>query len=71
MQRLLHLNRGLPRERVYDLSTVRHPKFRVMGCLKSVFGGTPKMPFALLILQKHRLGLYSRVSNLELMKLQF
>src|SRR5262245_35883081 len=29
----LHLNRGLPRERVYDLSTAQRPKFR----LKSVY----------------------------------
>jgi hypothetical protein len=36
---------------------------------KCFFGGGAKMPFVLLILQKHRLGLYSRVWNLEVMKL--
>jgi hypothetical protein len=42
-----------------------------LGCLKSAFGGGAKMPFVLLIFQKHRVGLFSRVSNLEVLKLQF
>jgi hypothetical protein len=35
------------------------------------FWGGAKMPFVLLIFQKHRVGLFSRVSNLEVLKLQF